>query len=421
MPESSSSLTAEGLVTTVHNPETVHSAGPESKPNVEVAPPLVREEMQRVLASKEFRSSRRCQDFLRYVVENALQGHSESLKERTIGIDVFGKPSSYDPSEDATVRVKAGEVRKRLSAYYHSQPAGTQVVIDLPLGSYAPEFRLPHETPLPQPGHEETRDTPQAPRRLLAYGLVAAAGLAVCLALAFIWLHSQAAEPTSELNKFWAPVFQERKPVSLCAAVVPVYSRMHQPAANQPARPEDFVLVPNQFVAAGDLNALLQISETLTRLRQPYRLRIGEAVSFQDLRSGPAVLVGYSYTKWQEISRGFRYFIDMSRQPIGILDNGQATEWTIAIHPDDPSIKGDYAIVSRVFDPDTHNMLVEIAGITHYGTEAAGDFVSNATLMNEAFRNAPPGWESKNVQVVLQVKIIEGSPSVPKVIATYFW
>ncbi|MBZ5703606.1 MAG: hypothetical protein LAN84_17375 [Acidobacteriia bacterium] len=406
---------------TVPNPDTVSSAGPQGKLNGEITPELVREEMQRVLASREFRSSRRCQDFLRYVVENALQGHSEGLKERAIGIDVFGKPSSYDPSEDATVRVKAGEVRKRLSAYYHSGPSGTLAVIDLPLGSYAPEFRLPHEAPLPQPGREELPEAPRSLRRWRAYGLAGAAGLAACLALAMVWVHFRAPEPASELNKFWAPVFQERKPVSLCAAVVPVYSRMRQLAANQPARPEDFVLVPNQFVAAGDLNALLQVSETLARLHQPYRLRIGEAVSFRDLRSGPAVLVGYSYTRWQELSRGFRYFIDMDRLPIGILDNGQATDWTIATHPDDPTIKGDYAIVSRVFDPDTHNMLVEIAGITHYGTEAAGDFVSNATLMNEAFRAAPAGWQSKNVQVVLHVKIIGGSPSVPNVVATYFW
>src|SRR5947209_8196995 len=73
----------------------------------------IREELNRVLNSQEFRSSRRSQEFLRYVVENTLAGKAESLKERTIGIDVYGRPESYDPADDATVRVKAGEVRKR--------------------------------------------------------------------------------------------------------------------------------------------------------------------------------------------------------------------------------------------------------------------------------------------------------------------
>src|SRR5579871_1078062 len=101
----------------------------------------VRAELARVLASHEFRSSRRSQDFLRYVVENTLAGRSDTLKERTIGIDVFGRPASYDPSDDATVRVKAGEVRKRLDRYYTLEGRAAAVRIELPPGAYVPEFR----------------------------------------------------------------------------------------------------------------------------------------------------------------------------------------------------------------------------------------------------------------------------------------
>src|SRR6185295_20147704 len=74
----------------------------------------IREELARVLSSHEFRTSKRSQDFLRYVVETTLNGHADLLKERTIGIEVFGRSTSYEPSDDATVRVKAGDVRKRL-------------------------------------------------------------------------------------------------------------------------------------------------------------------------------------------------------------------------------------------------------------------------------------------------------------------
>ena len=77
----------------------------------------VRQELNRVLASHEFHSSKRSQDFIRYVVEHALTGRADMLKERTIGIDVFGRSTSYEPSDDATVRVKAGEVRNRLGLY----------------------------------------------------------------------------------------------------------------------------------------------------------------------------------------------------------------------------------------------------------------------------------------------------------------
>ena len=73
------------------------------------------------------------------------------LKERTIGIDVFGRSTSYEPSDDATVRVKAGDVRKRLSIYYAEQGARDPVRIELPAGTYVPEFRRADH---PDAGHE---------------------------------------------------------------------------------------------------------------------------------------------------------------------------------------------------------------------------------------------------------------------------
>jgi hypothetical protein len=66
-------------------------------------------------------------------------------------------------------------------------------------------------------------------------------------------------------------------------------------------------------------------------------------------------------------------------------------------------------------------MLVEVAGITQYGTDAAADLVTNADLIAEALRTAPSNWQSKNLQLVLHVKVISGTPSSPKVVATHFW
>jgi hypothetical protein len=65
------------------------------------------------------------------------------------------------------------------------------------------------------------------------------------------------------------------------------------------------------------------------RLRRPYRVKLGSDVSFPDLRIGPAILVGYSYTLWREISSQMRFFIDGSREPIGVTDNGRPTEWAL--------------------------------------------------------------------------------------------
>ena len=375
----------------------------------------VREELARVLNSHEFRSSKRSQDFLRYVVEHALAGDTDVLKERTIGIEVFGRPTSYDPSDDATVRVKAGEVRKRLGLYYSDQGARDPIRIELPSGTYVPGF---HAAAVPAAGTPVAApSTPAAPEARIKNRYAVAVTAAVLLSAAAIWYFSRPA--LTVLDQFWAPVLDGRQPVLVCAAFVPVWN-FNQPASGAP-KVEDYTPLPDQFVGGGDLLAASRLTAMLTRLKRPYRVKVGNDVSFADLRNGPAILVGYSYTRWRDISAQMRYFIDGTRQPIGITDNGNPTEWTLPDLPRDRHTTEDYAIVSRVFHPDTHAMLVEIAGILQYGTDAAGDLVSNPDLMAEALRDAPPGWQRKNLQLIVHVKVIAGAPTSPKVVKTYFW
>ncbi len=393
-----------------------------------VSEEAVREELSRVLSCHEFRLSKRSQDFVRYVVEHTLTGREDMLKERTIGIEVFGRSTSYEPSDDATVRVKAGDVRKRLGLYYAEEGAHNPVRIELPAGTYVPEFRwsetaatVPEPNTLSEPA--PIAPAPPEPRSVRSiYFWVAAVLIAVAIA-AVLWTRSQPA-PTV-LDEFWAPVLTGASPVSLCVAYVPVYGLNgglnRDPAKARPAQIDDFVLLTDQFVGGGDLIASSRVSAMLARMKHPYQLRIGSDVSFQDLRAAPAILVGYSYTRWKEISNQLRFFIDTSHEPVGVTDNGKPTEWTLPNLPADRRTSEDYAIVSRVFHPDTHAMLVELAGITQYGTAAAADLVTNSDLMAEALRGAPAGWQNQNLQLVLHVKVISGTASSPKVVKTHFW
>jgi hypothetical protein len=380
----------------------------------------VREELARVLNSHEFRTSKRSQDFLRYVVENTLKGHTDLLKERTIGIEVFGRSTSYEPSDDATVRVKAGDVRKRLGLYYSEQGAGDAVRIELPAGTYVPEFRRADAAPVVEKPAIEKSVIEQLPeahpsRRRWMIGAIVALG---CIAAGIWWLRPR---PTTLVDQFWAPVLKGTSPVSLCVAFVPVFGLDRLPDSKTPARVEDFISLTDQFVGGGDLVATSRLSAMLTRMERPYRLRVGSDVSFHDLRTSPAILIGYSYTRWRDISSQLRFFIDGSHNPVMITDGGKPTQFALPNLPADRRTNEDYAIVSRVFHPDTHAMLVELAGITQYGTDAAADLVTNADLMAEALRGAPRDWQQKNLQLVLHVKVISGTPSSPSVVATHFW
>src|ERR1700749_275916 len=127
-------------------------------------PAAVREQLQRLLAHPLFANSKRYPALLAYVVEQTLLGNASELKERSIGIEVFGRSPSYDANADPVVRITAGEVRKRLSQYYYDSSHAGELVIELPTGSYVPLFRSQEQAALPaEPEPIESLPEPIAP------------------------------------------------------------------------------------------------------------------------------------------------------------------------------------------------------------------------------------------------------------------
>jgi TolB-like protein/Tfp pilus assembly protein PilF len=157
---------------------------------------LVRDHLKDVFASKAFAGSKRAQDFLQLIVEHALAGRLDSLRERMIGAEMFGRSIDYDTANDAVVRVKATEVRRKLAQYYQESTRPTLVRIELASGSYVPKFHwesLPGPPPERHPGEEPPAAAePSAMaspgqtlrrRRLLAGAL---AGLVLVAAIGYI-------------------------------------------------------------------------------------------------------------------------------------------------------------------------------------------------------------------------------------------
>src|SRR5690349_17194561 len=102
----------------------------------------VSEQLNRILASKAFRQADRLKRFLSFIVEETIAGRGERLKEFVVGVEVFGKPESFDPRNDPIVRVQARRLRAQLSRYYREESPDSDVLIELPKGGYAPVFRL---------------------------------------------------------------------------------------------------------------------------------------------------------------------------------------------------------------------------------------------------------------------------------------
>ena len=113
----------------------------EDQPSVEERRALI----ERVAASEHFIRAARLRDFLLYVGKHSLKDGSPEIHEQKIGARVFGRPETYDTSQDNIVRVNATELRKRIELYFASEGAHETLILEIPRGGYKPIFhrRLP--------------------------------------------------------------------------------------------------------------------------------------------------------------------------------------------------------------------------------------------------------------------------------------
>ena len=97
--------------------------------------------LERILGSATFQQVDRLKRFLQFIVTEQLEGRGDELKEYVVGVQVFGKDSSFDPRTDPIVRVQARRLRARLDRYYHTEGHADDLIIELPKGGYSPLIR----------------------------------------------------------------------------------------------------------------------------------------------------------------------------------------------------------------------------------------------------------------------------------------
>ncbi len=410
---------------------------------------IVLAELETILASAQFRASRRSQEFLSYTVRQALGNSPQEIKERTIGVELFGRALDYDTKEDAIVRVKANEIRKRLAVYYASPDAPVRVRIDLPSGGYVPEFHwadepcvepLVDELPAAEPAVPAPPvETASAPRRRALLGF-AAAIVILCIAGFSFRLFTRSSTPT--IDAFWQPAMTMPKPALVCLATPVVYRlsrRVHEKfLSTQPKstslRPyvvklppqqidgNDVSPVVGQYVGAGDTMAAVNIGRYFEQRKKAMQLRIGQEVSFADLRSGPAVLIGAFSNPWTlEMTNQLRFTFEKEDGKWHILDKQDPAKKyaSTAAGPDQPRV--EYALVSRILDSRSGEFVIAAAGLTQRGTQSTGELLTNEKYLAAALGGAPAGWQRKNLQIVLRAMIIADSPGPPVAVAVHYW
>ena len=115
----------------------------------------VRSQVARILASAVFANAERMSRFLTFSMEETLEGRGANLKEYALGINVFDRPTGFDPRTEPIVRVEARRLRSKLEAYYRAEGAGDGLIVDLPKGGYALEVHRRREAAPPEPVKSE--------------------------------------------------------------------------------------------------------------------------------------------------------------------------------------------------------------------------------------------------------------------------
>jgi hypothetical protein len=404
---------------------------------------LVREQLRRLVAHPLFLNSKRYPVLLTYAVEQTLLGNAGDLKERTIGVEAFGREPSYDVNLDPVVRTTAAEVRKRLIQYYYSPDHAGELVIELPLGSYVPSFReLAHHSSILddiQVAAEHVESLPQHPmasgirsadsKRELARSavhgrLLTAIALFFALLLGFtigrVRTPSPAARPSesSNLARFWGPITATSSRVTYCLGV--------------PTESVDLQSRTVPSIPAGE-SASLNVYDVITLARSiaplvpksgEFRVMAASDTGFAQLREGPFVLIGAFDNPWtmritQDLPIGFEYgnhvreVVDRTTSPKRI--------WTLQWQVPGKSLARDYAIVARLHDKVTGEPVIILAGILGEGTEAASEVVSNQAYLDLVLQKAPKNWDQLNLEAVIEANVIEGHPGPPTVIAVRTW
>jgi hypothetical protein len=393
----------------------------------------IRALLERVLSSHQFRGSRRCQALLRHITERTLSGNVGSLKERTLGIEVFGRSPDYDTSQDPVVRATAAETRKKLAQYYQEPGHESEARIELLPGSYVVELHF-SETAAPEAVAPPVAKPPRSRYPLV----VAIAGALALVALTIFEFWPRWSRPA--LEEFWAPVLKSPgtvlismgQPITYVLRSVQAQDAIQglhgaQPTDNTGSIPKkDLLILPDRYVMLGDAICLVHLTSLFERYDKPYRIRGERSTSFADLRENPAVLIGAFDNQWTLRASSklrFTFLKDDAKETDMVRDaqHPENTAWRLTRAWPYWDVPADYAIVSRILDTTTDRQVVLAAGITQYGTMAAGEFLGDADHFADAASRLPKGWQKKNLQIVLRVPVVNRVPGRAQVLATHVW
>jgi len=440
---------------------------------------LFQQHLKEVIEGAAFKASQRSGQFLKYIVDRAITGHFEALKERVIGIELFGRSPTYDTGEDAIVRVTASDVRKRLLQHYGKDGATSEFRISLPLGAYVPEIaRRTHSSAnghshlnrtevepdqvaeMPSPGlltssvhapvHavavESSRSGAGARIPLLVF-IAAFCTLALIVSALIVWNRYSLVEVVPRSSHLWSAFF--RSPHStqiitsdpniaeidgLTGGQLSVSDYANHNYVPDPGKltPEISNLCRNILrgdkAAAVDLPIAVYIGQMALASSRDVSVHAARSIQIQDLASEDNfVFLGSPRSNpWSALfsdQLDFRFVFDPKAKTEFIHNERPRPQEASAYVPTAPGWETgrSFATVALVKNPDQAGQVLLVAGETGEGTAAAGRFITDSPRMNVTLRNCGvrDSGEVQHWQLLLQLNAMAGAPSNVDVVACH--
>ncbi len=432
--------------------------------------------LRAIVESPAFKGSRRSQEFLQFVVQHALDGQFDELKERTLGVELFGRSPSYDTGDDAIVRVTACDVRKRLTQFYAEFGPHAEFRVELPPGSYIPEFR---NTATNQPkaasivtqtrlqvekipvsagsGDESAgrgtacRNWWRRLRRAIPQAGLRPADGSVGAGRRSLWFWNQrrsleaVRSPSHVLP--WSAVIQSNRPaqVIFCDPEIVTVQRLlnysvslsdyanqhYWPADMKPGMRQVFQAVSfrGASVAAVDAGIALKIDNLIVpSTKHALEIHTARSIRLGDFKTDDSfVLFGSPRSNpWVELFQeqlDFSFEFDSERKAEFVRNkrpgNGESTSYV-------PTAEGwgtghAYAIVALVSNPDQKGQVLIIAGSNAEATEAAGKLATDLEALPKILQShgIDPSGPVRRFEILLRVSTMAGSPNTFDVVACH--
>jgi hypothetical protein len=196
-----------------------------------------RAQLEHILRSDTFRSTEVLRRLLKFLAEKAFSGDTEHLKEYTIGLEALGKPPTYDPRQDATVRLQVSRLRLKLAEYYRTEGKEDAITFDLPKGHFKLTWdSRPFQTAAALVSAPPAGTPPwRLPAIVMAVAFLAASAWGGYSTIE-LWRERQKQTGTSrwtpDLEQLWRPFLASGRPM-IIAVGDPLYLRFVRPSGEE--------------------------------------------------------------------------------------------------------------------------------------------------------------------------------------------